>query len=227
MSKPKLQKFAEVKTFENVFQNFDYHAPHLISSGKKSVDLKGKWQTDYFKNQNPLVVELACGRGEYSLAMARKDQQKNYIGVDIKGARIWKGAKMALEENLKNVAFIRCRIEQLAHFIADGEIAEIWITFPDPFPRKSDAKKRLTSSRFLKLYRQLCKNGSLIHLKTDNLPLFNFSKENIESEGFKLNEVIEDIYSKKIDNELLSIKTYYENMHLLDNRTINYLNFSI
>ena len=145
----KLQKFAELLTFPNVYENFDPENPQLIGLNGMPVDRKGKWKKEHFKNDFPITLELACGRGEYSLGLGRMYPERNFIGVDIKGARIWKGARIALEENLTNVAFLRTRIEQIALFFDPEEIDEIWITFPDPFLRKSKANRRLTSCRFL------------------------------------------------------------------------------
>ncbi|RMD91677.1 MAG: tRNA (guanosine(46)-N7)-methyltransferase TrmB, partial [Calditrichaeota bacterium] len=181
MSKNKLAKFAELETFSNVFQNFTPLQPALTSCGRK-VDFKGRWSEDYFANSQPLVLELACGKGDYSVNLARQYPEKNFIGVDVKGNRLWTGAKNAMDEELSNVAFVRTRIEQLDLFFGPNEVSEIWITFPDPFPRKSRALKRLTSPRFLNIYRKVCKPGAQIHLKTDAVNLFDYTLEVLEEE---------------------------------------------
>ncbi len=226
MSKGKLQKFAELATFPNVFQNFSHHQPELINYRSEKADLKGRWN-QFFGNKHPITLELACGRGEYTLAMARRTLTGNFIGVDIKGARIWKGAKTALEENLRNVAFVRTEIEFLDHFFASGEIAEIWITFPDPFPRKSRSGKRLTSPRFLDIYQKILQPGGFIHLKTDSELLFDFTLEMIRDRKLKIHQLVRDVYSEPHGNDLLYVKTYYENLHLAEGHIIRYVRFSL
>ena len=175
MSKGKLERFAELKTFNNVFEYPDYPED-------KPFFLKGKWSSGYFKNDNPITLELACGKGEYTIALAKKYPDRNFIGIDIKGARIWKGAKMALGEGLANVAFLRIFIDWLHNYFDKEEIDQIWITFPDPYPKKSKKNKRLTSSKFLNLYRNILKKGGQIHLKTDSDLLYQFSLEMIKAE---------------------------------------------
>lgn len=224
----KLEKFAELLGFPNVYENFDVHQPELTGLNGKTVDLRGKWSSEHFKNDRPIVLELACGRGEYSLGLARLFPEKNFIGVDIKGARIWKGAKIALEEKLNNVAFLRTRIEQITHFFDEKEVSEIWITFPDPFLRKSKANRRLTSPNFLKRYRQILQRKGLVHLKTDSPELYEFTQEVIqEDEQVVLITQNEDIYAGELPIKELAIQTYYERMHLADGRTIKYLCFTI
>lgn len=211
MAKKKLKRFAELLSFPNVFQTL--------------IDLKGKWHSDYFHNDNPIVLELACGRGEYTVALARRYREKNFIGIDIKGARLWRGAKDALNERLTNTAFLRIPIETITNWFSIGEVSEIWITFPDPFLREGKARKRLTSPRFLKLYREILSSDGVIHLKTDEPNLFAYTQETVVSEGGKLLEVIDDIYGKGSPTDILSIKTTYEGKHLEIGRTIRYLRF--
>ena len=212
MSKKKLIRFAELTTFPNVFESL--------------VDLRGKWHSDYFHNDNPIVLELACGRGEYTVALAQRFGEKNFIGIDIKGARLWRGAKEALEFKLANVAFLRIPIETMTNWFAPDEIAEVWITFPDPFLREGKVRKRLTSPRFLSLYRQVLKPGGVIHLKTDEPNLFAYTQEIVASEKGMLHEAIDDLYHSGRIDEVLSIQTNYERKHLEVGRTIRYLSFS-
>lgn len=224
----KLQKFAELFTLPNVYENFDPRQPELSGENGKIVELKGEWSQKHFGNSNPIILELACGKGHYTLGLARRFPNINFIGVDIKGARIWKGAKAAQEEGLKNVAFLRTRIEQIAEFFSPGEISEIWITFPDPFLRKSKSNRRLTSPRFLERYRKILQHGGLVHLKTDSPELYEFSME-VFDEDDAVNVLYKewDIYSKPLIDEVLSIKTFYEEMHLEIGRTIKYIRFTI
>src|SRR3954468_5439933 len=171
MGKDKLRRFAEIETFSNVLQ---------LDAGKV---YKGQWSDGFFKNNNPVVVELACGKGEYTVNLAQMFPDKNFIGIDYKGNRIWRGAKTALEDGVNNVAFLRMQIENLVDYFAPGEVDEIWITFPDPQPQLSREKKRLTSPRFLQMYRQILKPGGMIHLKTDNDQLYQYTLQIIEDEG--------------------------------------------
>lgn len=222
-NRSKLEKFADNQRFANVFENTSYDNPQLFSGYDTPVDFKGNWKKEVFKNEYPLILELACGRGEYSLGLAHMNPYINIIGVDIKGARIWKGASQAIEQSLNRVAFIRTRIESIHHFFNLGEVDEIWITFPDPFPRPSKSNKRLVSSFFLDLYSRILKDGGLLHLKTDDTPLFEFGMQSInESSQFKLIKSTYDIYSDNLSIDALSIKTYYERMHLENMRTIKY-----
>jgi len=227
MAKPKQEKFAELATFPNVYQNIDLFKPQLINSNGSNIALKGLWKKNHFKNDNPIVLELACGRGEYSVALAQKFSEKNFIGIDIKGNRIWTGAKAALQQGLNNAAFLRTSIELLYHFFEKGEVSEIWITFPDPFLRNSKSKKRLTSPYFLAVYQKVLADGGLIHLKTDSDPLYEFTLKTIEGEKAKLNERVDDVYEEQPDNEILAIKTYYEGMHLKNGLTIKYVSFRL
>jgi len=226
MSKNKLAKFAELENFPNVFQNFTPLQPALTCCGEKA-EMKGRWKELFFRNENPIVLELACGKGDYSVNLARQYPGRNLIGIDVKGNRIWTGARQALDEGLENVAFVRTRIEQLGEFFAPQEIAGIWITFPDPFPRKSRAMKRLTSPRFLDIYRKVCEPGARIHLKTDATGLFEYSLEVLAEEGIAPEEVIRDVHGMTRVPEELQILTYYEKMHLEAKKKIHYLRFRL
>lgn len=225
----KLQKFAELLTFPNVYENFNPKAPQLHGLNGAPVRLRGAWCSRHFHNDNPIVLELACGRGEYTLEMGRNSPNRNFIGVDIKGARIWKGAGTALEEDLENVAFLRTRIEQLELFFAPGEISEIWVTFPDPFLQKSKANRRLTAPRFLDTYKALLREDGLVHLKTDELNLYHFTLEVLETyPGAQLLYQCDDIYAlQELPMPELEIKTYYEQMHLKAQKTIKYIRFRL
>lgn len=216
MSRRKLKHFAQLKTFGNTFETPEEKA-------------KISW-TEYFENKNPIVLELACGRGYYTIALAEKFPDKNFVGVDIKGHRIWAGAKKAFDAKMKNVAFIRHYIDELKSYFDKDEVDEIWITFPDPFPREGKAKKRLTSPKFLEIYRKVLRPNGIIHLKTDNKDLFEYSKKTMESFGqskdkcgFKMEEVLYDIHAKNPVPELLQITTHYEGMFIEEGRKINYL----
>ena len=209
--KNKLQKFEDLKIFKNVLEFPE--------------DIKGNWNNKVFKNNNPIILELACGKGDYSLAMAERFPDKNYIGVDIKGARIWVGANKALQEKQNNVAFLRAYIEDLINYFETEEIQEIWITFPDPYLKDSKAKKRLTSERFLKMYRALLPESGVVHLKTDSAPLFEFTLESIAEDKTIIQNASRNIYAEGTIEPLLDIQTYYERMHLRDGRNIHYVRF--
>lgn len=214
MGKDKLRRFAEIETFSNVLQ---------LDEGKP---YKGKWGRDFFKNDHPIVLELACGKGEYTVSLGQMFPQKNFIGIDYKGNRIWRGAKTALEENVTNVGFLRIQIEQLLDYFGENEIDEIWITFPDPQPQLSREKKRLTSPRFLGKYPLILKPGGCVNLKTDNNDLYAYTTEKIAEYKLDLHIRTEDLYNSEYADEVLSIKTYYEKKYLQSNKNINYLKFS-
>lgn len=214
MGKDKIRRFAEIETFNNVLQ---------LDAGKP---FKGHWSRDFFKNDNPVVLELACGKGEYTVNLARMFPNKNFIGIDYKGNRIWRGAKTAIEDGVLNVAFLRIQIENLLDYFAPGEVDEIWITFPDPQPQLSREKKRLTSPRFLDKYVSILKPGGFVNLKTDNDGLHAYTAEKIGELKLNLHVKTEDLYHSEHADEVLSIKTYYEKKYLQDNKNINYLKFS-
>lgn len=200
----------------------------MLQAGKELYfQIKGKWNELYFKNINPLTVELACGRGEYSVNLAGLFPDRNFIGVDVKGDRLWKGSTWAIERNLSNVAFLRADILGLATFFAPGEIDEIWITFPDPRPRKRDIKRRLTSSRYLDIYKALIKPDGLVRFKTDNTALFDFTLEVLHERSDILNlELTKDLYNSPLREECYDIKTRYEEMFTAQGETIKYLRFN-
>ena len=188
--------------------------------------IKGNWRKEYFKNDNPITVELACGRGEYTIGLASRFPDRNYIGVDIKGERIWKGSTLAVEQNLTNVAFLRTPILNIENFFDAGELDEVWITFPDPRPRKRDIKRRLTGPRFLEMYKRMAKQGSYIRLKTDNTALFEFSLEELHNrtdlDDFKFTH---DVYESDLRPECFDIKTKYEEVFATKGEKIKYLRF--
>ncbi|MEO1262557.1 MAG: tRNA (guanosine(46)-N7)-methyltransferase TrmB [Bacteroidota bacterium] len=224
----KLQKFAEVLSFPNVYENFDTSSPSLAGQYGEEVDLKGQWAARHFKNNNPITLELACGKGEYTLGLAQRFPDRNFIGVDIKGARIWRGAKTALAEGIENAAYLRTRIEQITYFFAENEIDEIWITFPDPFLKKGKSNRRLTSPNFLKHFSKILKNKGLIHLKTDDDTLYGFTLETLaEQKLYNLLYHDNDIYSKPLIMPELEIKTFYESKHLSIGKTIKYVRFQL
>jgi tRNA (guanine-N7-)-methyltransferase len=224
----KLEKFAAMLDFPNVYENFDARQPALTGAAGQPVELKGQWAAQHFHNANPITLELACGRGEYTLGLARRYPMRNFIGVDIKGARIWKGARIALQEGLPNAAFLRTRIEQIAYFFAPNEIHEIWITFPDPFLRNSKVNRRLTSAFFLEQYRKILQPDGLVHLKTDEPNLYEFTLETIANDPrAQLLYHHDDIYAQRLPLVELEQKTYYEELHLAAGKTIRYVQFSI
>ena len=212
MAQKKLQRFADIKTFKNVLEYPE--------------NMQGKWNS-FFENENPIVLELACGRGEYTVGLSTLYPTKNIIGVDVKGNRMYIGAKKCLENNLTNAAFLRTQIELIPNYFAAGEVDEIWITFPDPQLRTSKAKKRLTHPRFLRLYAQLLKQGGCVHLKTDSPKLFLFTKRVIELFDLFLVEINNDIYTNKESNPALTIKTHYESLDIAQSKRIHYLQFKL
>lgn len=212
MGQKKLLRFAELNTFPNVLQF--------------PKDMAGKWN-DLFKNNYPITLELACGKGEYAVGLGQLFPQINFIGIDLKGNRIWVGAKKALQNNLTNVAFLRTEINQLTEYFAGSEVAEIWITFPDPQLRKSKAKKRLTHPKFLRLYKQFLVPGGLIHLKTDSPELYEFTKTVIELYGCIVKKDSDNIYKEEAVADELKIKTHYESLDIAGSNRIHYLSFSL
>lgn len=219
--KNKIAKFEESKTFPNMIQ-LDYHT--LVSEG---CSLKGAWRGKMFFNDLPLVLELGCGKGEYTVGLAERYPEKNFIGVDLKGARMWRGCKTAHDQKLKNVAFVRTKIEMLTYFFAPNEVDEIWITFPDPQPKKSWSKRRLTSKRFLGIYKNCLKKGGVVHLKTDDKEFYDYTLETIAEEGHHLIYQTNDIYDSGFEGDVMGIVTFYEKMWLKEKKKINYLEFSL
>lgn len=218
--KNKLKRFAENLTFDNLFQP----AFEELVDGFR---LRGKWKKEFFKNSNDIVLELGCGKGEYTVGLAKRYPDKNFIGIDIKGARMWKGLKEAQEDGLSNVAFIRTRINLVEYFFAKNEVSEIWITFPDPHPRELKVKKRLTSPQFLERYTKFLEPGGTIHLKTDNIIFFEYTLDVINDLDHKLLYLEYDVYGSGMDNELTQIQTYYEQKWLDHGTKIKYLKFSM
>ena len=221
MGKDKLRRWKELEDYEHVIQ------PELEELIHKDHYLKGQWRDLFFKNQNSLVLELGCGKGEYSVDLARKYPQKNFIGVDIKGARIWRGAKTAYLEGLLNVGFLRTRIEFICALFAPGEVDEIWITFPDPRGKRKDTKKRLTGSRFLNKYKKILRHGGIIHLKTDNFELFMYTRQILIYNQITILTETRDLYKESSFQEVRTIQTFYEQKYLENNQPIFYLKFSL
>ena len=223
MAKGKLAKFAEMETFSNVFQY-----PYSVID-EVPFDMKGRWREDYFKNNNPIVLELGCGKGEYAVGLAKMFPNVNFIGVDIKGARMWTGAKAALEQKLNNVAFLRTNIEIIDRFFAPGEVQEIWLTFSDP--QMKNARKRLTSTFVLERYRKFVDDGALIHLKTDSNFLFTYTCEMVKENRLPVEVSTDDLYhDENLDDgtrSILGIRTYYESMWLERGLNIKYMKFRL
>lgn len=214
MGKDKLRKFAEIDTFSNVYQ---------LDAGK---ELKGKWAAQHFKNNNPVVLELACGKGEYSVGLAKMFPEKNFIGVDLKGNRIWRGARTGIDEGIANLAFLRIQIEDIMEFFGEHEVDEIWITFPDPQPQDSREKKRLTFPGFLDKYRTFLKPGGKINLKTDNDGLYLYTVEKVQELGLICHKNTDQLYKSEFADAVLAIKTHYERIYLKHDKNINYIQFS-
>jgi len=213
LGKPKLQKFAELSQIPIVFE--------------RNPAMKGRWAGEVFKNNYPVVLELACGKGDYSRGMAALFPEKNFIGVDIKGNRLWTAAKLSEAAGLNNVAFIREQIDLLGNYFTPGEVSEVWITFPDPFPRSGHAKKRLTSPRFLQMYRALFLPGTRIYLKTDSDSLYEYTLEMIELHQLQIVLNFPNLYAQQAEKEAHGITTYYESLHLREGKTIKLVCFTI
>lgn len=214
--KRKLERFKVIESQPNVVEPTKefYHS------------IKGNWNKDFFKNDNPITVELACGRGEYTIGLAKLFPDRNYIGVDIKGERIWKGSTTATENNLTNAAFLRTMILLVENFFAEGEVSEIWITFPDPRPRVRDIKRRLTSARFLSIYKRLLKPGGYVRLKTDNTGFYEFTLEELSQRDDIVDLTFtDDVYNSELRPECFDIKTKYEQMFAAKGERIKYLRF--
>ncbi len=221
MGKSKLRKYDEIRTFSNVFQ------PSFDEVFEKNFSLKGKWAAEHFNNDNPLILELGCGKGEYTVGLAGLFPGKNFIGIDIKGDRICIGARQAHREGISNVAFIRTRIEFVNSFFGRDEVEEIWLTFPDPQLKQRRNKKRLTASKFLNLYKEVLKDGGIVHLKTDNLVLYHYTLELVKRNKLPLVFSTEDLYGSEQANEVCGIRTYYEAQYIKEGLNIHYLKFAL
>lgn len=208
MVRNKLKKMEELTTFPNAFETQE--------------EIEKGWHREFFGNDRPVRLELACGWGEYTLALAQKFPHLNFVGIDIKGARLWKGAKWALQHNIRNAAFLRCYVDELHDYFYPGTVEEIWLTFPDPHPKKSKANKRLTSPRYLEMYRPLLTEDGVLHLKTDNALLFDYSIITLREFGAKISRLVEDTKAVGTE-ELLSIKTKYEKRFEAQDISIKYL----
>lgn len=221
-SKNKLKRFKENDTFGNVFQ------PSREEVVSDQFSLKGKWNQDYFKNNNPIVLELGCGKGEYSVGLAIKYPEKNFIGIDLKGARFWRGAKTAVETGLKNVAFIRTQIELINHIFNENEVDEIWITFPDPQIKYKRTKHRMTNSEFLKLYKKVLKQEGIINLKTDSEFMHGYTLGLLHGEGHEVIYSNHNVYvNEGSPEEVIGLQTFYEKQYLEINKAITYIRFKI
>ena len=220
MGKNKLVRWTELGSYDNVIQ------PEIEDVSGKDHPIKGRWNQDLFKNGNPITIELGCGKGEYTVGLANNFPHDNFIGIDIKGARMWRGAKTSNEQKLPNVAFLRTRIEFINSFFSSDEVDEIWITFPDPHPGGRNSNKRLTSPWFLNSYRLFLKDKGIIHLKTDNKELYDFTNKVLNYNTLEIIISMNDLYAEKADN-VLSIRTHYEKIFLDAGLKINYLSFRL
>ena len=218
MGKNKLAKFADMDEFPHVFQV----SSHALREGQ-NFDMKGRWNELFFYNNNPIVLELGCGKGEYTVGLGRLYPDKNFIGVDIKGARLWTGAKESFEAGMKNVAFLRTNIEMIHHFFAENEVSEIWLTFPDPQMKK--VTKRLTATNFMSSYQQFVKPNGLIHLKTDSNFMFTYTCEMVKANQYPVIFSSDNLYASNLQDPILGIKTYYEQQWLDRGLTIKYIQF--
>lgn len=219
-SKNKLKRFRENEQFENVVQ------PNREEITNRKFALKGKWSSDFFKNDNPIVLELGCGKGEYTVALGQKYPNKNFIGVDIKGARFWRGAKTGIEENIKNIGFLRTQIELIDQLFDENEVSEIWITFPDPQIKYKRTKHRLTNIDFLEKYRAILKPSGVMHLKTDSEFMHGYTLGLLHALGYEVEYAHHDVYSNTYSpEEVISIQTFYEKQYLEKNKAITYIRF--
>ncbi len=218
MAKRKLQRFAELDLLPTIVHPLPF-------DGEVSHPLSSKWKSDFFKNEQDLVLELGCGRGEYTINLARMFPMKNFVGIDIKGARIWRGAKTAFEEPVKNAGFLRIQLERIEHYFGKHEVDEIWITFPDPHVKQIRENKRLTSSVFLERYRHILKEGGIVHLKTDNRSFYEYTLEVLETLKIKPEFQTDDVYGMDDIDEVLKIKTTYEEMFSKKGFNICYVRF--
>ena len=221
-SKNKLKRFKENETFVNVFQ------PTREEVVADSFALKGKWNSEFFKNDNPIVLELGCGKGEYSVGLAQLNPNKNFIGIDVKGARFWRGAKTAVDTGMHNVAFVRTQIELINHIVAENEVSEIWITFPDPQIKYKRTKHRMTNSEFLQNYKKVLKADGLMHLKTDSEFMHGYTLGLLHGEGHEVVYANHNIYKNEgAPAEVTGIQTFYENQYLEVDKAITYIQFRI
>jgi len=219
-SKNKLKRFKENETFENVVQ------PSREEVLNNSLGLKGNWRKNFFKNNNPLVLELGCGKGEYSVNLAKAFPEKNFLGIDIKGARFWRGAKIALEENLENVGFLRTQIELVDHIFEENEVDEIWITFPDPQIKYKRTKHRLTNADFLQKYKNILKPDGVVHLKTDSEFMHGYTLGLLQGLGETIEYAHHDVYgSQGAPEAVTNIQTFYEKQYLEIGKKITYIRF--
>lgn len=221
-SKNKLKRFKENETFTNVFQ------PTREEVVGDQFPLKGKWSSEFFKNDNPIVLELGCGKGEYSVGLAERFPEKNFIGIDIKGARFWRGAKTAVESGMNNVAFVRTQIELINHIFAENEVSEIWITFPDPQIKYKRTKHRMTNAEFLERYKKILKPSGLMHLKTDSEFMHGYTLGLLHGLGHEVIYANHNIYKNEgAPAEVIGIQTFYESQYLEVNKPITYIKFRI
>lgn len=219
MGKNKLQRFAENETFTNLFQHNEFEAREGL------FPLKGKWHTEYFKNEHPIVLELGCGKGEYTIGMSQRYSDKNFIGIDRKGARLWRGCKDAYEQKISNVAFLRIKIEDIEHYFAPGEVSEIWVTFPDPQLRKE--RKRLVGPNMVGKYKKILSEDGILHLKTDSRELYDYLKETAPAQVWEILEDVYDVYQERPGTILTEITTFYETMWLKEGKVISYLKIRV
>ncbi|XCF06218.1 tRNA (guanosine(46)-N7)-methyltransferase TrmB [Tamlana crocina] len=221
-SKNKLRRFKENETFANVFQ------PTRDDLVNSNYNLKGNWQKEVFKNNNPIVLELGCGKGEYSVALAQKYPNKNFIGIDIKGARFWRGAKTAVEDNIPNVAFLRTQIELIEYAFAENEVDEIWITFPDPQIKYKRTKHRMTNTAFLQRYKKVLKPDGVVNLKTDSEFMHGYTLGLLHGEGHEVLYANHNVYKQEGSPEdVTAVQTFYESQYLEQNKPITYIRFKI
>ena len=220
MAKHKLERFAENETFGNLFQRSHYDCQNI------PFPLKGKWHQEYFHNDNPIVLELGCGKGEYTIAMAKRNPDRNFIGVDRKGARLWRGCKDAIEGQMANVAFLRITIDRIGYYFASGEVDEIWVTFPDP--QLQHERRRLVSPRFVGYYRQVMKeSGGVLNLKTDSQELYEYVIEVAPEQNWPILEKVDDVYNQPCAPILTEVQTFYEKMWLSQGKRISYVRIGI
>ena len=219
MGKNKLRRFAENETFTNLFQHSEFEAREGL------FPMKGKWHQEYFKNENPIILELGCGKGEYTIGMSQRYPDKNFIGIDRKGARLWRGCKDAFEQNIPNVAFLRIKIEDIEHYFASGEVSEIWVTFPDPQLKKE--RRRLVGPTMVNKFKKIFKQPGIMHLKTDSRELYDYLKEETVVQGWEIMEDVYNVYTERPGTLLTEITTFYEEIWLKEGKLISYLQLKI